>query len=383
MTARRWRRPGPVLGRLLAAAAAAIATVIGSVGVLPGVATSAPPSGGAAPGVRQAGAVVACSRAAGTHVAFVIDLGPRVARVCVTMPSDDTDAQALYTVSSALHWAAPRYASSGLLCAIDDQPTHGCGTLGSHGYAYWSYWDGSASRWTYGSGDPSTTTVSSGTTVGWRWQPEGAGNPTDPAPRGPSDPADVCLPGQSAGVTPPLTCESVVSTSPPPATTTTAPSNPATGHPGSGPTTTTVGRSPVTSHPTTSTTRPRSATRTPATGTPATKTPASRTPATKTPAAKTPATETPGSPTSTLRPHSPAARARHPSRTASVPPGASTTPSTSEHPTTAAGSPVTRLASGEDSSAGPGATPYVVVVLVLGGLTAAVVTARRRRRRAL
>jgi hypothetical protein len=231
------RSPGPARGSLAAIGPHPLAR-LGPVG---------------GPAAQADAAAAGCSAAAGTHIAFVIDLGPDVERACVTVPSGDNDAEALATVSSALHWSAPRYADSGLLCAIDDVPKSGCGTPTSNGYAYWSYWDGSPARWTYGDGDPSTTTVSPATTVGWRFQPDGRGNPTDPPPRGPSDPAEVCTSGGaatigalSAGTTAargPLTCSSLIptsSTSPPPTTVPTTATTGATGPRPSGPAPTTV-----------------------------------------------------------------------------------------------------------------------------------------------
>ena len=79
----------------------------------------------------------------------------------------------------------PRYADSGLLCAIDGYPTTGCGTESDGHYNYWAYWHGGA-RWLYANDGPAEWTVSKGDVEGWRFEPDGSASPADPPPRTPS-----------------------------------------------------------------------------------------------------------------------------------------------------------------------------------------------------
>jgi hypothetical protein len=83
---------------------------------------------------------------------------------------------------------------SGLLCAIDGFPNTGeCGTRTATGYRYWAYFHGSSGGWTYSGQGPGDFQAHASEVEGWRFV-EGKGNPTDPAPRGPHDPAQVCPP---------------------------------------------------------------------------------------------------------------------------------------------------------------------------------------------
>lgn len=60
-------------------------------------------------------------------------------------------------------------------------------------YRYWSYWRRApgASGWTYSSGGPSYR-VPDGAVEGWRFQPYGAANPSDPPPRSSASFDQIC-----------------------------------------------------------------------------------------------------------------------------------------------------------------------------------------------
>ena len=110
---------------------------------------------------------------------------------CVPVPAGSTGAQVLAARAKLLRTPAPRYALSGLLCAIDGYPATGCGQqTGSH-YAYWAYFHG-GSAWSYASDGPSEWQVSPGDVEGWRFEPDGTATPADPPPRAPSAAAVLC-----------------------------------------------------------------------------------------------------------------------------------------------------------------------------------------------
>ncbi|MGH9059015.1 MAG: hypothetical protein ACRDZY_05805, partial [Acidimicrobiales bacterium] len=178
-----------VLARLAAAPGLTLAAV-GAVTALP--ATSVAPALGAAH----------CAAAdTPAHVAFVVDFGSApgapagVTPACVSVPSSDTGTEALAELSRLEGWPAPTYADSGLLCSIDGFPKT-CQTSGGPPEAYWSYWFGT-SQWTFANAGPASQSGSAltGQAQGWRFQPAGQGNGTDPPPRGPSDPATICAAG--------------------------------------------------------------------------------------------------------------------------------------------------------------------------------------------
>jgi hypothetical protein len=110
---------------------------------------------------------------------------------CVPVPAGSNGAQVLAARATMLGEPAPRYAESGLLCAIDGYPATGCGQqVGSH-YAYWAYYHGGTS-WTYASVGPAEWQVFAGDVEGWRFQPDGTATPADPPPRAPSEAATLC-----------------------------------------------------------------------------------------------------------------------------------------------------------------------------------------------
>jgi hypothetical protein len=128
-------------------------------------------------------------------IAIVIDFndGP-LSTLCLPPGSADNGASFLVARAETLGKPAPRFNSAGLLCAIDDYPDQtSCGEQTEDQYAYWSYWHGTASGgWVYSDVGPASSPVVSGQVEGWRFQPNGGGNPSDPPPRFSSDPAATC-----------------------------------------------------------------------------------------------------------------------------------------------------------------------------------------------
>jgi hypothetical protein len=118
-------------------------------------------------------------------VAVVVDFGTgsSVNITCVPAASRDNGAQLLGARASMLGTAPPRFNVSGLLCAIDNVPATGCGERTSGKYAYWSYWRGTNGTWVYSNSGPASQRVQADVVEGWRFQPSGAGNPSDPPPR--------------------------------------------------------------------------------------------------------------------------------------------------------------------------------------------------------
>jgi hypothetical protein len=183
------------------------------------------------------GRVVSRACAAGAvHVAIVVDTGSgsSVSALCVPAGSRDNGATLLATRASMLGTPQPRYAASGLLCAIDGFPATGCGERQNGHYAYWSYWHGGNGAWTYASVGPATTRVDPNVVEGWRWEPDGAASPVDPPPRVAPVAGAICKPAPPPP--PPTTAAATTQT-------TARPSSPVA--PATAPTT--VGRSPGTS----------------------------------------------------------------------------------------------------------------------------------------
>jgi hypothetical protein len=120
-----------------------------------------------------------------TRVAVIVDRGESgpVSSACVAAKSNDNGATILAARASMLGLPQPRFNASGLLCAIDGVPANGCGELHDGKYAYWAYFHGTNSSWSYSHIGPGGSRVAAGVVEGWRWQPAGAGNPTDPPPR--------------------------------------------------------------------------------------------------------------------------------------------------------------------------------------------------------
>jgi hypothetical protein len=150
----------------------------------------------AVPASAASAAGAATCAYAPASIAVVVDFGDgsSVSAVCVAANTTDNGASVLAARAQALGTPAPRFSSSGLLCAIDGTPSEGCGDQTGSKYAYWSYWHGTGGAWSYSNVGPGGARVHATTVEGWRFQPQGAGNPSDPPPRGSADPAATCAP---------------------------------------------------------------------------------------------------------------------------------------------------------------------------------------------
>ena len=174
-------------GRFLVRIAGAAVLCTGTLAVAPAV---APSLGG-----------VACAEAATAsdgswRVAVAVDpgaLGGSAETICVTVPAGASGADVLAARASALGRPQPRYASNGLLCALDGQPATGCGERVDGAYRYWAYFLGSDAGWSYAGTGPALRRAATGLTEGWHFV-AGAGNASDPAPRAASSPAATCPP---------------------------------------------------------------------------------------------------------------------------------------------------------------------------------------------
>jgi len=131
----------------------------------------------------------------GVTVAVVVDFGDGspASAVCVPAGSSDNGAAVLAARAQQLGTPAPRFDSSGFVCGIDGYPSSGCGEQSGSTYAYWSYWHGSGS-WEYSNVGPGGSRVHAEVVEGWRFQPQGAGNPTDPPPNASPDHNATCVP---------------------------------------------------------------------------------------------------------------------------------------------------------------------------------------------
>jgi hypothetical protein len=158
-------------------------------------------------------------------VAVIVDFGDSssVSVACVPAGSRDNGAQVLGARASTLGAPAPRFNTSGLLCAIDDVPATGCGERTSGRYAYWSYWHGVDGQWQYSNFGPAAWRVDADVVEGWRFQPAGVGNPSDPPPR-----ASAALPVDCRPALPPTPPAAVApaGTAPPPAGNASPPATP-------------------------------------------------------------------------------------------------------------------------------------------------------------
>ena len=135
-------------------------------------------------------------------VAVVVDFGDGspVSAVCVPADSSDNGAAVLAARARQLGTPAPRFDSSGFVCGIDGFPSSGCGEQTGGTYAYWSYWHGSGS-WDYSNVGPGGSRVHGDVVEGWRFQPQGAGNPSDPPPNGSADHNATCAPATTTTTT--------------------------------------------------------------------------------------------------------------------------------------------------------------------------------------
>jgi hypothetical protein len=95
--------------------------------------------------------------------------------VCVVVAQGSSGITALAARAARLGTPAPRYSSSGLLCAIDSKPVApACGQSGPNGYEYWTYWVGGTASWTFATVGPASRQMQDGTVEGWRFIPGGS-----------------------------------------------------------------------------------------------------------------------------------------------------------------------------------------------------------------
>ena len=118
------------------------------------------------------------------RVVMVVDMGDAGSSnaVCLVVPEGTTGSQLIARRAAELGTASPRYAGSGLLCAIDGFPASGCGDRNAGGFAYWAYFAGTSGSWQYGNFNPFVKRLHDGDIEGWRYV-NGAGDGQDPAPR--------------------------------------------------------------------------------------------------------------------------------------------------------------------------------------------------------
>jgi hypothetical protein len=148
------------------------------------VACTPPPSGGGSGTTTTAPTDLRhCpTRTAGqVRVAVVVDTSqlpggaasPSV--VCVVVASGSTGVAALGARAARLGTPAPRFNSSGLLCAIDGAPAApACGVPSGGGFNYWSYWIGTTppsgvATWMYSNVGPGSRAMADGAVEGWRF----------------------------------------------------------------------------------------------------------------------------------------------------------------------------------------------------------------------
>jgi len=133
------------------------------------------------------------------YVAVVVDFGSGASMTsvskCVPVASNAHDADALAAAVGSDNVA---YASSGLLCAIDNYPANGvqnCGqSVGSGDYDYWSYWHGATGSWVYANDGPAEQSVSSPAddVEGWRFQVNEPDTAAGPVPGVAPSYASIC-----------------------------------------------------------------------------------------------------------------------------------------------------------------------------------------------
>jgi hypothetical protein len=148
--------------------------------------------------VSPVGGAIATNACAASevHIAVVVDTGTgsSVSAVCVPAGARDNGAVVLATRAAMLGTPAPRYATSGLLCAIDGFPATGCGEPQNGRYSYWSYWHGGGGAWSYANIGPATSRVDPGVVEGWRWEQNASASPADPPPRVAPVATTICKP---------------------------------------------------------------------------------------------------------------------------------------------------------------------------------------------
>jgi hypothetical protein len=125
-----------------------------------------------------------CASAATPHVGLVIDFGsgtgapgPSPQTFCEPFTSNMTGADLL---AAAVGSDNLRWASSGLLCAIESYPAPpACGTRVGNTYQYWSYWHG-GTAWTYANVGPAADRLTAGAVEGWHFVVASASSSNSP-----------------------------------------------------------------------------------------------------------------------------------------------------------------------------------------------------------
>jgi hypothetical protein len=162
------------------------------------------------------------------YVAVVVDFGNGSSMTtvskCVPLASNARDSDAL---AAAVGSSNVAYASSGLLCAIDNYPANGvqnCDqSVGNGDYDFWSYWHGSSGQWTYANNGPAGQSVSSPAddVEGWKFQNDEPASSSDPPPGVAPSYAQIC---NASTEVPPTQTSSAPATTTTTASTSAAPS---------------------------------------------------------------------------------------------------------------------------------------------------------------
>lgn len=113
--------------------------------------------------------------------------------MCVTVPEGSTGADVLVERARLLGRAPPRWAPSGLMCALDGYPATGCGERVDGSFRYWSYHLGDGGSWSFARTGPALRRASATRMEGWHFI-AGANSPADPPPRVSASAATVCPP---------------------------------------------------------------------------------------------------------------------------------------------------------------------------------------------
>lgn len=203
ITARSTRRQP----RRLSAGRAAV-RVLAVVMLVTGASVAVSP-GGALPAVVT-DVLGSCAEASAgmVNVAIAVDPGvlpgsPRGPEtLCVTVAEGATGADVLVERARLLGRPAPRWAPSGLMCAIDGYPASGCGERVDGSFRYWSYHLGDAGSWSFARTGPALRRASAERMEGWHFI-AGANSPADPPPRVSASSSAVCPPAPPATTAPP------------------------------------------------------------------------------------------------------------------------------------------------------------------------------------
>jgi hypothetical protein len=193
--------------------------------VVSGAALAVPLSTGAALPAAAAQACGGTTPPGHVRVSVVVDDGTASPSArCFVLADGSTGADLLRERADALGLPRPRYASSGLLCAVDGYPAPpACGEVVGGLYQYWAYFQGTGGSWTYGSSvNPFTRRLRDGDVEGWRFTVRGTANGSADQPRVAPDPRVLFPPS------PPPTTGALV----PPAASAPAPTAPAGTGPG-------------------------------------------------------------------------------------------------------------------------------------------------------